>query len=116
MRDIDTTIRNLMSERILLLDGAMATMIQAYDLDEQAFRGDGFGDHPVDVKGCSDLLCLTQPHLIADIHRRFLDAGADIIETNTFNATPVSMAEYQLQDRVYDLNVAAARVCAKSSG
>ena len=110
MRDIETTIRNLMSERVLLLDGAMATMIQAYDLDERAFRGEDFGDHPVDVKGCSDLLCLTQPDMIADIHRRFLDAGADIIETNTFNATPISMAEYQLQDRVYDLNVAAAQV------
>ena len=115
MRDIDTTIRKLMSERILLLDGAMATMLQAYDLDEQAFRGDGFVDHPVDLKGCSDLLCLTQPHLIADIHRRFLDAGADIIETNTFNATPISMAEYQLRDRVYDLNVAAARVARKAA-
>ncbi len=115
MRDTETKLRNLMSERILLLDGAMGTMIQAYDLDEQTFRGDGFGDHPVDLKGCSDLLSLTQPDMIADIHRRFLDAGADIIETNTFNATAISLADYQLQDRVYDLNVAAAQIARRAA-
>ncbi len=110
MRDTETKLRNTMAERVLLLDGAMGTMIQAYDLDEQTFRGDGFAAHPVDLKGCNELLSLTQPDMIADIHRRFLDAGADIIETNTFNATAISMAEYQLQDRVHDLNVAAATI------
>ena len=113
MSDTDSKIRKLMSERILLLDGAMGTMIQAYDLNEQTFRGDVFGDHPIDLKGCNDLLALTQSHLIEEVHRRFLEAGSDIIETNTFNATPISMAEYQLEDHVYDLNVAAAKVAKK---
>ena len=75
MRDTETKLRKLMTERVLLLDGAMGTMIQAYDLDEQTFRGEGFVDHPVDLKGCNELLSLTQPDMIADIHRRFLDAG-----------------------------------------
>ena len=113
MSDTGTQLRKLMSERILLLDGAMGTMIQAYDLDEKTFRGEGFVDHQVDLKGCNDLLVLTQPHLIEEIHGRFLDAGSDIIETNTFNASPISMAEYQLQDQVYDLNVAAAKIARK---
>ncbi|MDP6039982.1 MAG: homocysteine S-methyltransferase family protein, partial [Candidatus Latescibacteria bacterium] len=113
MSDKGTQLHKLMSERILLLDGAMGTMIQAYDLDERTFRGDSFDDHPVDLKGCNDLLSLTQPHLIEEIHGRFLDAGSDIIETNTFNATPISMAEYQLQDQAYDLNVAAAQIARK---
>ncbi len=110
MRDTEAIIKKIMAERVLLLDGAMGTMIQAYDLDEQAFRGEEFADHPGDLKGCNELLSLTQPEMIADIHRRFLDAGADIIETNTFNATAISMAEYQLQNGVRDLNAAAAKI------
>ena len=115
MRDAETILKKIMAERVLLLDGAMGTMIQAYDLDERAFRGDGFVDHPVDLKGCNELLSLTQPDMIADIHRRFLDAGADIIETNTFNATAISMAEYRLHDRVHDLNVAAAKIACEAA-
>lgn len=115
MSDTGARIRRLLSERIVLMDGAMGTMIQAYDLDEATFRGSDFKDHPVDLQGCNDLLVLTQPHLIEEIHEQFLDAGADIIETNTFNATPISMAEYKLQDRVYDLNVAAAQIARKAA-
>ncbi|MCZ6633622.1 MAG: methionine synthase, partial [bacterium] len=104
----------LMTQRILLMDGAMGTMIQAYDLDEATFRGSVFRDHPVDLKGCNDLLVLTQPHLIEEIHKRFLEAGSDMIETNTFNATPVSMADYQMEDRVYEINLEAARVARRA--
>jgi 5-methyltetrahydrofolate--homocysteine methyltransferase len=98
----------LLSERILVLDGAMGTMIQGRGLGEADFRGDLFGAHPIDLQGNNDLLCLTRPDVIEDVHREFLAAGADIIETNTFNANAVSQADYQLQEVVYDLNVAAA--------
>ncbi|HSN67800.1 MAG TPA: homocysteine S-methyltransferase family protein, partial [Thermoanaerobaculia bacterium] len=100
----------LLHRRILILDGAMGTMIQRYGLDEAAFRGEEFRDHPKDLKGANDLLSITQPHIIEEIHRQYFEAGADIAETNTFNATAVSMAEYGLEHRVYDINVAAARV------
>ena len=97
-------------DRILLLDGAMGTMIQQYGLDEEAFRGCRFALHPQDLKGCNDVLSLTAPYIIADIHRKYLAAGADIIETNTFNAQRISLSDYGLQDNVRDINLAAARI------
>lgn len=96
--------------RILVLDGAMGTMIQRYRLTEGDFRGDLFGDHPVALKGCNDLLSLSRPDIITEIHGKYLDAGADIIETNTFNATRISLADYQMESRVYAINLAAARL------
>ncbi|MBI4401330.1 MAG: methionine synthase [Nitrospirae bacterium] len=104
----------LLRRRIVILDGAMGTMIQAHKLDEAGFRGRQFAGHPRDLKGCNDLLCLTQPDLIEAIHRQYLDAGADIIETNTFNSTAISLADYQLESLAYDLNVAGARVAHKA--
>ncbi|MGH7166648.1 MAG: homocysteine S-methyltransferase family protein, partial [Nitrospiraceae bacterium] len=86
----------------------MGTMIQSHKLDESGYRGQQFAHHPHDLKGCNDLLCLTQPSIIESIHRQYLEAGADIIETNTFNSTSVSMADYKLEHVVYDLNVAGA--------
>ena len=97
-------LRGLLKQRILLLDGAMGTMIQSYRLQESDFRGERFADHGCDLKGNNDLLSLTRPDIIRDIHAAFLDAGADIIATNTFNSTPVAMADYGLQDQVYELN------------
>jgi 5-methyltetrahydrofolate--homocysteine methyltransferase len=104
----------LLDERMVLLDGAMGTMIQRYELDEAAYRGQRFADHPGELRGCNDLLNLTRPELIADIHDQYLAAGADIVETNTFNANSVSMADYGLEELVYELNKSAA-VIARAS-
>ena len=104
------TLEQLLEERILILDGAMGTMIQRYKLDEAGYRGERFKDWPCDLKGNNDLLSLTQPQIIRDIHKAYLDAGADIIETNTFNSTAISLADYQQQDMVYELNYAAAKL------
>jgi 5-methyltetrahydrofolate--homocysteine methyltransferase len=98
----------LLGERILVLDGAMGTMIQRHELDESGFRGERFADHPRDLRGANDLLSLTQPQIVAGIHRAYLDAGADIISTNTFNATAISMADYGLEAVVEEMNHAAA--------
>ena len=89
MNPIERTLRELLSERILILDGAMGTMIQAHKLGEKEFRGVRFANHSKDLTGCNDLLCLTQPDLITEIHVQYLEAGADIVETNTFNSTSV---------------------------
>lgn len=97
----------MLRRRIVVLDGAMGTMIQRHNLTEADFRGQVFADHPCDLKGCNDLLAITQPTIIEAIHRQYLDAGADIIETNTFNSTSISMADYRLQSVAYDLNLAA---------
>ncbi|MBR1414772.1 MAG: homocysteine S-methyltransferase family protein [Prevotella sp.] len=96
--------------RILVLDGAMGTMIQRYLLGEEDFRGCRFAQHPIDLKGCNDVLSLTAPFIIRDIHRKYLEAGADIIETNTFNAQRISLSDYGLQDYSRDINLAAARL------
>ncbi|MGD8843550.1 MAG: homocysteine S-methyltransferase family protein, partial [Gammaproteobacteria bacterium] len=104
------TLQQLLEERILILDGAMGTMIQRYKLDEAGYRGERFKDWPCDLKGNNDLLCLTQPQIIRDIHKAYLEAGADIIETNTFNSTAISLADYQQQDMVHELNFAAAQL------
>lgn len=104
------TIQQLIRERILVLDGAMGTMIQQYNLSEADFRGERFKDIPGQLKGNNDLLCLTRPEVIEDIHRKYLVAGADIIETNSFNATSVSMADYHVQAYCREFNLAAARL------
>ena len=100
----------LLDQRILLLDGAMGTMIQGYRLDEAGYRGACLAGHPHDVKGDNDLLALTQPDIVRAIHDAYLEAGADIISTNTFNATSIAQADYRLEGRVRDINVAAARL------
>lgn len=104
------TIQQLIRERILVLDGAMGTMIQQYNLSEADFRGERFKDIPGQLKGNNDLLCLTRPEVIEDIHRKYLVAGADIIETNSFNATSVSMADYHVQAYCREINLAVARL------
>jgi 5-methyltetrahydrofolate--homocysteine methyltransferase len=103
-------LEKLLKERILILDGAMGTMIQGYKLDEADYRGERFADWPSDVKGNNDLLALTQPQIIKDIHTAYLKAGADIVETNTFNATSISMADYNMQELVYEINFESARL------
>jgi 5-methyltetrahydrofolate--homocysteine methyltransferase len=100
----------LLARRILVLDGAMGTMIQTYGLGEQDYRGDRFAAWPRDLKGNNDLLSLTQPDIIRSIHTAYLDAGADILETNSFNSTAISMADYGMEDLVYELNHASARI------
>jgi len=105
---------HLLSQRILFLDGAMGTMIQRHKLEEADFRGELFRNHSRPLKGCNDLLCLTRPEIIEEIHREYLEAGADIIETNTFNATSISMADYGLESIVYDLNKAAAELARRA--
>uniref|UniRef100_UPI00402980F4 methionine synthase n=1 Tax=Bacteroides stercoris TaxID=46506 RepID=UPI00402980F4 len=100
----------LVRERILILDGAMGTMIQQYNLTEEDFRGKRFAQIPGQLKGNNDILCLTRPDVIRDIHRKYLAAGADIIETNTFNSTSVSMADYHVQEYVREINFAAVKL------
>lgn len=100
----------LLQERIFVLDGAMGTMIQEYKLSESDYRGSQFQDASDDQKGNNDLLSITQADIIREIHSNFLSAGADIIETNTFNANPISQADYNLQDQTYNLNLASAKV------
>lgn len=104
------TISQIVSERILILDGAMGTMIQQYNLKEEDFRGERFAHIPGQLKGNNDLLCLTRPDVIQDIHRKYLEAGADIIETNTFSSTTVSMADYHVEEYVREMNLAAVKL------
>jgi len=98
------------SERILIIDGAMGTMIQKHKLDETAYRGSRFADHPSDLKGNNDLLSLTQPDIITGIHNEYFEAGADICGTNTFNATTISQADYGLEDIAFEINVESAKL------
>ena len=102
-------------QRMLILDGAMGTMIQQRQLTEQDFRGERFAGHEVNVKGCNDLLCLTRPDVVTDIHRRYLAAGADIIETNTFNAQRVSMSDYRLENHCREMNLEACRLARRAA-
>ncbi len=106
----EKALREALKNRILIIDGAMGTMIQQYKLQESDYRGTRFKDHPYDVKGNNDLLVLTQPQIIQEIHRKYLEAGADILETNTFNSQTISMADYHMEDLAYELNVAGARI------
>ena len=101
-------LKRLIASRILVLDGAMGTMIQDHDLDEEGFRGARFADHPCSQKGNNDLLSLSQPQIIRDVHAAYLDAGADIIETNTFNSTTIAMADYMMEDMVREMNRTSA--------
>ncbi|WP_313394191.1 homocysteine S-methyltransferase family protein, partial [Pseudomonas sp.] len=103
-------LQHALKERILILDGGMGTMIQSYRLEEHDYRGTRFADWPSDVKGNNDLLLLSRPDVIAAIEKAYLDAGADILETNTFNATQISQADYGMESLVYELNVEGARV------
>jgi len=105
----------LLATRILMLDGAMGTMIQRYQLTEADYRGKRFADHPSDLKGNNDLLTLTQPKIIRDIHAAYFDAGSDIVETNTFNSTAISMADYGLQALAYEMNRESARLARESA-
>ena len=103
-------LKSLLEERIVLLDGAMGTMIQGHKLDEAGYRGERFRDYGRDLKGNNDLLTLTRPELIAAIHRAYFEAGADIIETNTFNSTAISQADYGTEALVPELNYRAAQL------
>ncbi|RMH20253.1 MAG: methionine synthase [Acidobacteria bacterium] len=111
----EETLRRLLRQRILIMDGAMGTMIQGYGLSEEDYRGQRFREHPGQLKGNNDLLSLTQPAVIEEIHRAFLDAGADLIETNTFNAQAISQADYGMADLVYEMNLAAARIARRAA-
>ena len=103
------SIKEALQERILVIDGAMGTMIQRHKLTEEDYRGTRFANWHSDVKGNNDLLCITQPAIITGIHLQYLEAGADIIETNTFSSTSIAMADYDMQELAYELNVAAAK-------
>ncbi|WP_447971771.1 methionine synthase [Nitrospira sp. M1] len=105
-----SNLESLLRDRIVVMDGAMGTMIQKHTLEEPDFRGTRFVDHPSDVKGNNDLLSITQPKIIQSIHQAYMDAGADIIETNTFNSNIISMADYKMESLAYELNVAGAQV------
>jgi 5-methyltetrahydrofolate--homocysteine methyltransferase len=104
------SIKQALEQRILIIDGAMGTMIQRHKLSEADYRGERFKDWPSDLKGNNDLLSLTQPDIIKGIHKEYLQAGADIIETNTFNAQRISMADYHMEDIAFEINVAAAKI------
>jgi len=103
------SIQETLKKRILVIDGAMGTMIQRHKLTEADYRGTRFANWPSDLKGNNDLLCITQPAIVTGIHLQYLEAGADIIETNTFSSTSIAMADYDMQDLAYELNVAAAK-------
>lgn len=105
-----TKIEEILQERILVLDGAMGTMLQRYKFTEEDFRGERFKDWPSPLQGNNDLLSLTQPEAIAEVHRKYFAAGADIVETNTFSGTTVAMADYHMEDLVYELNYESARI------
>ncbi len=108
-------IRELTKERILVLDGAMGTMIQEYQLGEKEYRGERFADFHKDVKGNNDLLSITQPHVIEAIHKAYLEAGSDIIETNTFSATTIAQADYEMEGLAYEINLESAKIARKAA-
>ena len=105
-----STIQQALKERILVLDGAMGTMLQQYKFTEEDFRGNRFKDYPIPLQGNNDLLSITQPEAIKTIHAKYLEAGADIIETNTFSGTTIAMADYQMENLVYELNYQSAKL------
>ena len=106
-------IRKILQERVLILDGAMGTMLQRYHFTEEDFRGERFKDWPYPLQGNNDLLSLTQPEAIATVHAKYLEAGADIVETNTFSGTTIAMADYHLEELVYELNYESAKIAKK---
>ena len=105
----------LLRERIVILDGGMGTMIQRLELSEAQYRGSQYADWPSDLKGNNDLLSITQPEMIEQLHRDYLNAGADIVETNSFNSTAIAMADYDMQDLAREINVAAALVARRAA-
>src|SRR3954451_2699352 len=111
----NSEFRALLKQRILLLDCAMGTMIQSYGLEEEDYRGERFADHPGELKGNNDLLSITQPQIIRDIHEAVLEVGADIVETNTFSSTSIAQADYKMEDLAYELNYEAARVAREAA-
>ncbi|MFQ5681695.1 MAG: methionine synthase [Candidatus Binatia bacterium] len=115
MSETEKRFKKLLSERILLFDGAMGTMIQGFKFEEEDFRGQRFANHSRPLKGCNDLLSLTQPEAIEKIHRDYLEAGADIVETNTFNANAISLSDYGLEGEVTAINAAAARIARRAA-
>lgn len=115
MTDRTALLQEALKNRILVLDGAMGTMIQGKKFTEEEFRGERFKGINQEIKGNNDILAITQPDAICEIHKEYLEAGADIIETNTFNATSISQADYAMEDVVYDLNVACAKVARKAA-
>src|ERR671921_1604043 len=108
-------LRALLEQRIVLLDCAMGTMIQSYSLSEKDYRGKRFADHPGELGGNNDLLSITQPHIIRAIHEATMEAGSDIIETNTFSSTSIAQSDYDMQDLAYELNYEAARVAREAA-
>ncbi len=114
MKDYNKILNQILEKRILVLDGAMGTMIQGYNFSEEDYRGDRFKDYEHLLKGNNDLLSITQPKAIKEIHESFLDAGADIIETNTFSSTTVAMADYNMEDLVYELNFESAKIAVEA--
>src|SRR5690606_37194660 len=115
MTDRIARLKDELSRRILMLDGAMGTMIQSYKLSEADFRGERLKEHAHDLKGNNDLLALTRPDVLKEIHLGYLQAGADIICTNTFSSTPIAQADYGLAELAYELNLASARVAREAA-
>jgi 5-methyltetrahydrofolate--homocysteine methyltransferase len=114
-RNQEQVLRKIAEERVLILDGAMGTMIQRHQLQEEDYRGTRFAEYPSSLKGNNDLLSITQAKIISDIHEAYLEAGADIIETNTFNSNRISMADYQMEDLVRELNLASAKIALEAA-
>lgn len=110
MTAVEKKLRELLAQRILIIDGAMGTMIQRYKLEEADYRGERFKDYHLDIKGNNDLLCITQPQIIKEIHKEYLEAGANILETNTFNAQAISLADYEMSALSYEINFEAAKL------
>src|SRR4051794_19349377 len=115
MADRQPLLTAALAERIVVLDGAMGTMIQGHGLDERDFRGDRFADHPVSLRGCNELLVLTRPDIIEEIHLDFLRAGADIVETNSFGGTTIALADYKLEAHVEEINRASAEIARRAA-
>mmetsp|Transcript_30727 Transcript_30727/g.59936 ORF Transcript_30727/g.59936 Transcript_30727/m.59936 type:complete len:1259 (-) Transcript_30727:271-4047(-) len=114
-KEVDAYLREAFKKRIHILDGGMGTSVQAFKLEEKDFRGERFANHPKDLKGNNDILCLTKPETVLEIHRQFYAAGADICETNTFSGTTIAMADYACEDIVFELNKVAAELCRKAA-
>ena len=108
-------LRKLLQERIVIIDGAMGTMVQRYNLDEAAYRGDRYPNPTKDLKGNHDVLNVTRPEVIEEVHRQYLEAGADIIETNTFSSQSISLSDYHHEDAAYELNLAGAQVARRAA-
>ena len=115
MSNSEIEIKEILKGRILVMDGAMGTMIQRYKLSEKDYRGDRFSEYHMDIKGNNEVLSLTQPHIIQEIHEAYLEAGADIIETNTFSANKISQADYDMEDLSYELNKLSAEIAKRAT-